>query len=169
MIDTTSREDLTENKKSGIRKDLVAKFTSKQRVDFFPNEMKHHITIYTDIDCGYCRKLHNQMPEYNELGIGISYLFFPRSGLNTPSFNKAISVWCSDNQQEALTNAKSGVELDSKTCDNPIKDHYMSGHSAGVSGTPAIITDSGKLMPGYLPPQQLLERLNMLVAQETQP
>ena len=169
MIDTTSRQDLTENKKSVIRKDLISKFTNKQRVDFFPDEMKHHITVYTDIDCGYCRKLHNQMPEYNKLGIGISYLFFPRSGLNTPSFDKAVSVWCSDDQQNALTNAKSGVALEEKKCDNPIKDHYMSGHSAGVSGTPAIITDAGALMPGYLPPQQLLERLKMLEAQGSQP
>jgi len=164
MIDTTSREDLTEKKKSGIRKVLVDKFGSKERIDFFPEDMKHHITVFTDIDCGYCRKLHNQMAEYNQLGIGISYLFFPRSGINTPSFDKAVSVWCSNDQQEALTNAKSGVKLETKKCDNPITQHYNAGQSAGVNGTPAIVLENGKLMPGYLPPQALLDRLTMMLA-----
>lgn len=164
MIDTSSREDLTENKKSGIRKELVGKFSDKQRVNFYPDEIKHHITVFTDIDCGYCRKLHNEMEEYNKLGIGISYLFFPRSGINTPSYDKAVTVWCADDQQEALTNAKSGVKMETKKCDNPIKDHYMAGQSAGVNGTPAIVLDSGKILPGYLPPQQLLDRLTMMDA-----
>ena len=165
MIDTSSREDLTENKKSGIRKDLIAQFSEKQTVNFFPEEMKHHVTVFTDIDCGYCRKLHNEMAEYNELGIGISYLFFPRSGINTPSYDKAVSVWCSADQQEALTNAKAGVNLESLKCDNPIKAHYDAGQSAGVNGTPAIVLDSGKMLPGYLPPQQLLDRIKLLEAE----
>ncbi|MFK8013153.1 MAG: DsbC family protein [Marinicellaceae bacterium] len=165
MIDTTSREDLTENKKTGIRKDLLSKFSEKQRVNFYPDEIKHHITVFTDIDCGYCRKLHNEMAEYNELGIGISYLFFPRSGVNTPSFDKAVSVWCAENQQEALTNAKAGVQMEVLKCDNPIEEHFNVGQSAGVNGTPAIVLDSGKMLPGYLPPQQLLERLKMMEAE----
>ena len=162
MFNTTSREDLTENKKSGIRKELIAGFGKADRIDFFPEEMKHHVTVYTDIDCGYCRKLHNQIDEYNELGIGISYLFFPRSGVNTPSFDKAITVWCSENQQEAMTNAKSGINLENVKCDNPIKVQYDSGLAAGVTGTPALITETGVMMPGYLPPTQLLQRLAML-------
>ncbi len=166
LIDTTSREDLTENKKSGIRKDILKKFGKKERIDFFPDDMKQHITVFTDIDCGYCRKLHNQIDDYNKLGIGISYLFFPRSGLNTPSYDKAVSVWCADNQKEALTNAKSGINLDKKTCDNPVKDQYQAGLAVGVTGTPAMVTDSGKLMPGYLPPAQLQQRIKMLEAQK---
>jgi len=159
MIDTTSREDLTENKKSGIRKDIVNKFGKAQRIDFLPDEMKHHLIVFTDIDCGYCRKLHNQMDEYNKLGIGISYLFYPRSGLNTPSFDKAVTVWCSDDKQAAMTNAKSGINLEKKTCDNPIKNQFIAGQAAGVTGTPAMVLDNGKLLPGYLPPEALLQRL----------
>ena len=151
MIDTTSREDLTENKKSGIRKHIVEKFDEKQRIDFLPDEMKYHLTVFTDIDCGYCRKLHDQIDGYNALGIGISYLFFPRSGLNTPSFDKAVTVWCSDDQQSAMTNAKSGVNLETKKCDNPIQEQYEAGKAAGVTGTPAMVLANGKLLPGYLP------------------
>ena len=165
MIETASRQDLTENKKSGIRKDIVAKFGKGERIDFFPDEMKHHLTVFTDIDCGYCRKLHNQIDEYNALGIGISYLFFPRAGLKSPSYDKAVTVWCSDNKQEALTSAKTGITLENKTCDNPVEKQYMAGQAAGVTGTPALVLDNGKLMPGYLPPDALLQRLTSLSAQ----
>ncbi len=164
MIDTTSREDLTENKKSGIRKDLVSKFGKNERIDFLPKEMKYHIYVFTDIDCGYCRKLHNQIDEYNKLGIGVSYLFYPRAGLKSPAYDKAVTVWCSDNRQEAMTNAKSGISLENKTCDNPIEAQYKAGQSAGVTGTPAIVLENGKLMPGYLPPEKLLQRLNIMMA-----
>jgi thiol:disulfide interchange protein DsbC len=167
MIDTTSRQDLTENKKSGIRKEIIKKFDKQKRIDFFPDadKMKYHIIVFTDIDCGYCRKLHSQIDEYNKLGIGISYLFFPRSGLNTPSYDKAVTVWCSDDQQAAMTNAKSGVEMTKKTCDNPIKDQYNAGKASGVTGTPAIVLENGKMMPGYLPPDALLQRLTVMQAQ----
>ena len=165
MIDTTSRQDLTENKKSGIRKELIKGFGEQERIDFLPKEMKHHLMVFTDIDCGYCRKLHDQMDEYNKLGIGISYLFYPRSGVDTPSYDKAVTVWCSDDQQEAMTSAKSGINLENKTCDNPIKEQFMAGQAAGVTGTPAMILDNGKLMPGYLPPEALLQRLTVLEAQ----
>ena len=164
LIDTTSREDLTENKKSTIRKEVVGKFGENETINFNPTDMKHHLTVFTDIDCGYCRKLHNQMDEYNKLGIGISYLFYPRSGLNTPSFDKAVTVWCSDDKQAAMTNAKSGVSLEQKTCDNPIKEQYMAGQAAGVTGTPAMVLDNGKILPGYLPPEALLQRIIALEA-----
>jgi thiol:disulfide interchange protein DsbC len=165
MIETSSRQDLTENKKSGIRKEIVSKFGKQERIDFFPDEMKHHLTVFTDIDCGYCRKLHNQIDQYNELGIGISYLFFPRAGLKSASYDKAVTVWCSDDKQEAMTSAKSGITLENKTCDNPIKDQYLAGQAAGVSGTPAMVLDNGRLMPGYLPPEQLLQRLTLMQAE----
>lgn len=164
MIDTTSREDLTDNKKSGIRKQVVDKFGNESRIDFLPDDMKYHLVVFTDIDCGYCRKLHDQMDGYNKLGIGISYLFYPRSGVNTPSFDKAVTVWCSDDKQSAMTNAKAGINLEQKKCNNPIKEQYLAGQAAGVTGTPAMVLDNGKLLPGYLPPEALLQRLVALKA-----
>lgn len=114
IIDTTSRKDITEERKSGLRKEVIEKVGVDSRINFYPDDMKYHLTVFTDIDCGYCRKLHTQIDEYNKLGIGISYLFYPRSGLNSPSFDKAQTVWCNDDRKTALTNAKSGVELEPK-------------------------------------------------------
>lgn len=164
MYNTETREDLTETKKAGIRKQLVAQFGPDKRIDFFPKDMKHHITVFTDIDCGYCRKLHMEMDEYNKRGIGVSYLFFPRAGLKSNSFDKAVAVWCAEDKQDAMTRAKSGIQVDLKKCDNPVAEHYKAGLAVGVSGTPAIVLDNGTLMPGYLPPDALLQRLDYFQA-----
>ncbi len=164
IFDIENRVDLTDQKKSVIRKELMAKFSASQRIDFLPEKMDHHVTVFTDIDCGYCRKLHAEMAQYNELGIGISYLFFPRAGLQSGSFDKAVNVWCAADQQQAMTLAKAGEAVDAKTCDNPIAEHYKAGVTAGVSGTPALVLDNGTLMPGYLPPIQLKQRLDSLSA-----
>lgn len=162
IIETISRKNLTEDSKTSKRKDIVNKFDKNQRIDFFPEVMKHHVTVYTDIDCGYCRKLHTEMEDYNDLGIGISYLFWPRSGINTPSYNKAVHAWCAIDRNEAMTMAQNGKVLESKQCDNPVADHYNSGKKAGVRGTPNIVTDAGELIPTYMPAQALLQRLEIL-------
>jgi len=165
IFDINKRQDITEIKKSGLRKDLLADLDEAQRINFYPENMTHRVTVFTDIDCGYCRKLHAEIQGYNDLGIGVSYLFFPRAGLKSASYDKAATVWCSDDQQIAMTRSKAGEDLENKTCDNPIEVHYNAGLGAGVTGTPAIITDKGQLMPGYLPPVNLKQRLDMLAAQ----
>lgn len=164
LFDIDNRVDLTDQKKSLIRKDLIAGISAAERINFYPAEMKYHVTVFTDIDCGYCRKLHAEMAQYNELGIGVSYLFFPRAGVQSASFDKAVNVWCAQDQQNAMTMAKAGEPVAPQSCDNPIESHYKAGMTAGVSGTPALVLDNGTLMPGYLPPAQLKQRLDMMAA-----
>jgi len=162
LFDIENRVDLTDQKKSVIRKDLLSGMGESQRINFYPEKMEHHVTVFTDIDCGYCRKLHAEVQQYNDLGIGISYLFFPRAGLKSGSFDKAVNVWCASDQQKAMTMSKAGEPVEDRTCDNPIAEHYNAGVSSGVSGTPALVLDNGTIMPGYLPPQQLKQRLESL-------
>ncbi|VAW48859.1 Thiol:disulfide interchange protein DsbC [hydrothermal vent metagenome] len=165
IIETVSRKNITEQKKSNLRKDIVSQFGKDKRIDFFPENMKHHVTVYTDIDCGYCRKLHGEMQQYNDLGIGVSYLLYPRSGVGSPSYDKAVTAWCAVDRNEAMTQSQNGVTLKPKQCDNPVKEHYASGLKAGVKGTPNIVTDSGLLLPTYIPPEALLQKLILLAAQ----
>lgn len=164
LFDIENRVDLTDAKKTEMRKDVMKAFGKGDTIDFFPEEgkMTSHVTVFTDIDCGYCRKLHAEIKGYNDLGIGVSYLFFPRAGVQSASFDKAVNVWCAKDQQEAMTLSKAGETVEPKTCDNPIEAHYKAGVTAGVSGTPALILDDGTLMPGYLPPAQLKQRMDML-------
>lgn len=164
VYDIANKRDLTEEKKSVMRQAALAGVPKDRMISFPAKSEKHRVVIFTDIDCGYCRKLHQQIAEYNNLGITVDYLFFPRSGPNTPSFDKAITVWCSADRNKAFTEAKAGVEQEKKSCDNPIADDFALGQKLGVNGTPMIVAADGSQIGGYVPPAQMLERLAAMTA-----
>ena len=166
VVDMETREDLTEGAKSELRRELMAGIDTSRQITFAPEEPVYDLTVFTDIDCGYCRKLHAQMDEYNEQGISIHYMAFPRAGIGSRSYEKAVSVWCAEDQQEAMTQAKAGADPDPAQCDNPIAEQYQLGMELGVSGTPALLTSDGQLIPGYVPPEQLRARLDRMAAAE---
>ncbi len=166
VIDIDSRQNLSDVTKNKARKSLVSAVTTDERFVFAASsdEPKHRITVFTDIDCGYCRRLHQQMADYNALGIEIAYLMFPRAGMTSDSANKAISAWCAVDRNAALTAAKAGQDPEPQQCDNPIAAHFELGRKVGVTGTPAIVMEDGSLLPGYLPPEQLMARLDAVSA-----
>lgn len=170
VYDVKQRKDLTANVMAGIRHKLLADVEPASMITFAPpkDKIRHEVTVFTDIDCGYCRKLHSQIEEYNEYGIAVHYMFFPRAGLNSHSYDKAVSVWCAEDQKAALTNAKQGTEPKPLQCDNPVKAQYQLGRQVGITGTPGIIAEDGTLLPGYLPPATLVQRLDALKADEAQ-
>ena len=159
LINMETRENLSEVAKRGIRNDMLKKQDNKPVV-FKAKDEKHVLTVFTDIDCPYCAKLHREVPELNKKGITIEYLMFPRAGLQSESFNKAVSMWCADDQQQAMTDAKARKPIAPKTCDNPIAAQYNLGGDVGVTGTPALITSSGRLIPGYVPAERLAKMLD---------
>ena len=127
---------------------------------FEPEKIEHTITVFTDIDCGYCRKLHQQMDGYNDLGIRIRYMAFPRAGIDSASFDKAADVWCAKDRHQAMDDAKDGIKVSAKSCDNPVKAQYELGRKIGVKGTPALFLESGQMLPGYVPPKRLKQLLD---------
>ncbi|MDT8320354.1 MAG: DsbC family protein [Xanthomonadales bacterium] len=164
VIDMKTREDLTEAAKADVRRELLAGIDTSKQITFAPEKPAYDLLVFTDIDCGYCRKLHGQMAAYNEQGIAIHYMAFPRAGIGSRSYEKAVSVWCADDQQQAMTLAKQGADPDPLQCQNPVAEQYQLGKELGVTGTPALMTMSGQLIPGYVPPAQLRERLDLLAA-----
>jgi thiol:disulfide interchange protein DsbC len=160
MFDLKSNENITENRRRDARAKLLSTIPESQMLVFGPKDAKHTITVFTDVDCGYCRKLHSQMAEYNKAGIRVRYLFYPRSGPDTESWTKAQEVWCAANRNDAMTKAKRGEELNVKVCNNtPIQRHYELGQEFAIRGTPAIIMGTGEMLPGYVPPSALAEHL----------
>ncbi len=161
MYELGSDKNLTENTRRAERTKLLASVPESQMVVFSPKDPKYTISVFTDVDCTYCRKLHSQIADYNRLGIKVRYLFFPRSGPDTESWEKAEAVWCASNRGEALTRAKRGEELSKpKSCSNtPVAQEYQLGEDVGVRGTPAIVLENGEMLPGYLPPAQLAAHL----------
>jgi thiol:disulfide interchange protein DsbC len=137
----------------------IARFDKPSCFIFSPANPKYRVTVFTDIDCGYCRKLHAQIADYNKAGISIEYLFFPRAGVGSESFDKAVSVWCASDRRKALTDAKLDKPVASKTCTNPVRMDYDLGQRIGVDGTPAVYMTDGSYIGGYLSVQDMLARL----------
>lgn len=162
VFDIPNKTDLTEAAKAGLRRGALAAVGPERRIIFPAKNEKYAVTVFTDIDCGYCRRMHGEMAEYNKRGISVEYLFFPRAGVGSEAYDKAVSVWCAADRNKALTIAKSGDKLESKTCDNPVAADYELGQQVGVSGTPAVYAKDGTQLGGYLPPEQLLQRLDAL-------
>jgi len=132
-------------------------------VIFKAAEEKYKVTVFTDVDCGYCRMLHEEMPGYNKLGITVRYLGYPRSGIGSSSHTKLVSIWCSKDRNEAMNKAKGERTFGSDTCENPLVDHYKLVNEFRINGTPAIILASGQYLPGYSKPEQLLK---LIIADE---
>ena len=152
LFNIDTREDLTTPKVSKVKADAIDAFGEENMVIFSSDKgFQHTVTVFTDIDCGYCRKLHAEIDQYNDLGIRVRYLMFPRAGVGSPSFQKAVNVFCADDKNDAMTRAKAGETLKEKQCDNTVADQYALGHQVGVTGTPAIFLDNGELVPGYVP------------------
>jgi thiol:disulfide interchange protein DsbC len=162
LIDMDTQVDLTDQAMAGIRKQQLADLDSADFVTFGNGEADHEVLVFTDPDCGYCRRLHEQIDAYLESGIRVNYVAFPRAGIGSPTHEKMVSIWCADDRQEAMDIAKAGGNPDPATCENPVADQYALGKSVGVTGTPSILTFNGDLIPGYVPPEQLRERLQSL-------
>jgi thiol:disulfide interchange protein DsbC len=166
VISTDTRQNLTEKIRSAARLKLIDAVDPKTMIVFAPKEVKHTVTVFTDVDCAFCRKLHSQIADYNKYGIAIRYLAFPRTGVNTPSYYKAVTVWCSDDRRAALTKAKLGEVLPRKTCDNPVREHMALADQLGVDATPTLILEDVSLVSGYIPPLQMSRMLDKLALKE---
>lgn len=148
-----------DNLRAPMRAQELAKLDPKTLLTFKASNPKYTINIFTDIDCGYCQKLHRDVPKLNELGITVNYLAFPRSGIPSPGFDKLVSVWCAANPQKAMTLAKNREAIEPKTCKHGLDKHFELVRKFGLGGTPAIVLKDGTLLGGYVPPEQLLEIL----------
>ena len=164
IYDMNSRRNLTEQRRMAARAALIAAIPESQMLIFSPPSPRYTITVFTDVDCPYCRKLQGEMAQLNRLGVRVRYLFYPRSGPNTPSWRKAEAVWCSPNRGQALARATAGEDLAAaRICSpTPVAREYALGREIGVRGTPAIITQSGRYIDGYLPPRELVQEIRAL-------
>lgn len=165
LHDLKTNANLTEQSMKEVRRKLLAAVADKDMIVFGPSS-QYMITVFTDIDCGYCRKLHEDVPKLNQMGIQVRYLFFPRSGPNTPSWKEAENIWCSSDRNDALTRAKRGEAIRDKTCrgSDAIGRQYALGRTLGIQGTPGIFTGDADYIKGYLPPAQMLAQLQRLKA-----
>jgi thiol:disulfide interchange protein DsbC len=166
LIDLDRGVNLTELSRNDARRVLVASLKDEDSIMFSPAEVKHSVTIFTDIDCTYCRKLHNEINAYLDQGIAVRYVLYPRNGRRSRAWTTSENVWCSNDRNSALTAAKLDREFQTSSCDaSMIARHYKLGQDVGLTGTPAIVTEDGTLIGGYVPADALSARLEQAEAQ----
>jgi|TARA_B110000977_G_scaffold200757_1_gene292464 thiol:disulfide interchange protein DsbC len=155
--------NLTEQAQDVERKKMLASVSIDDMIVFSPRgQVKASVTVFTDVDCGYCRKLHEEVPALNAKGIEVRYLAYPRAGIGSPSYNKIVSAWCAVDQQNALTKLKQLEPIPTNICaGNPVAAQFALGGKMGVRGTPALVLDSGRLLPGYMPADRLAAELGV--------
>jgi len=159
ILDISNRRNITEDVRAENRVHLLNTISEKEYIEFSPSSAKNYIYVFTDTDCGYCRKLHRDVPELNSMGIAVRYLAYPRTGVDSKIGDEMRDVWCADNRQKALTAAKNREQFQSKPCDAPIARQYALGKELGVSGTPAIFLENGIKLPGYIPPDEIYRQI----------
>jgi len=165
LFDIAAKKDLGEASMAKLRAGLLETIPMSDRIVFAPPAAKHTVVVFTDIECGYCRKLHNEIAEYNKRGIAVQYLAFPRAGLGSEDYRKMVAVWCADDRRQALTDAKNDKPVPMKNCTNPVTMHYNLGQRMGLEGTPMILATDGTQIAGYLPPDQLLAAMEKHAAE----
>ncbi|SFR54174.1 DsbC family protein [Thiomicrospira sp. ALE5] len=160
LINLEQGANLTEKRLQQARLEALNDIDPASMIVFkAKGDTKRQITVFTDIDCPFCKRFHNQVGQLNEAGIEVRYLAFPRSGPSTPSFTKMESVWCSANPVKAMDDAKNGMDPETKRCDNPVMSHFQAAQFFNVSGTPTMIIDDGQMVPGFVPAEDLIPAL----------
>lgn len=161
LYDIATRQNLTEQSQAEMRRERLADLDPASAITYAPEgEPAETVWVFTDIDCPYCRQFHQQIAAYNAHGIEVRYLAFPRKGPGSEGWKRTAGVWCADDRRAALTRAKSGGKVEAQECEqSPVREHYDLGREVGLRGTPMIVSEDGRVLGGYLPPDQLASRL----------
>ncbi len=161
ILDINERRNLTEDVRASSRVKLLNAIKKDEYIEFTGKNAHDAIYVFTDIDCGYCRKLHQDVPELNARGISVRYLAYPRAGVDSAAGQEMSHVWCADDRQKALTAAKNRESIEAKSCDDPVAEQYALGQKLGVRGTPSIYLQNGRNLPGYMPPDEIEKQLSL--------
>lgn len=169
LLDLDKRQNLSDLAMAKVRKQVLATMPEADRIVFAPKGVtKYTVAVLTDVECGYCRKFHSEIEQYNKLGIRVEYLAFPRAGLGSDDYRKMVAVWCAPDRKKALTDAKGDRAVPRTSCTKtPVDMQYRAGQQMGLEGTPMILNLDGRVLGGYLPPEALLERLDALAKEKT--
>jgi thiol:disulfide interchange protein DsbC len=160
LVDLETGSPLTDKRVGELRLSMLNEISDEQTLIYSPKNPKHTVTVFTDTDCGFCRRMHAELDQYKKQGIAFRYLFFVPDGVGSPTYEKAVSVWCADDRHAAMDKAKSGASMPTRTCDNPIEAHSDLGRRISVQGTPTMVLADGMILPGYTAPTDLRSTLD---------
>lgn len=162
LLDVKEGVNLTEERRKQARLHAIEALSEDSLIVFSPEdgEVEHRVTVFTDVECPYCQRMHRQIQDYLDRGIEIRYAAFPRAGVPSRAYTTMVSVWCADDPQQAMTNAKAGKRVPPKRCENPVEAQFELGRRLNIRGTPTLVTEDGTMIPGYLPARELARRMD---------
>jgi thiol:disulfide interchange protein DsbC len=169
LYDVAAKKNLGEASMAQLRSKLLTSIPASDRIIFAPANPRYTVTVFTDVECAYCRKLHSEIADYNRQGIAVEYVAFPRMGLGSDDFKKMVAVWCASDKKAALTDAKNDRPVPYRNCNNPVTMQFKLGQRMGLTGTPMILTSEGVQLGGYVPPAQLRQALDKMAATRVTP
>ena len=161
LIDLEGRRNLTAMRRGGLVLKSIDALGEARMIVIGPENPKRTLTVFTDVDCPYCSRLHLEVPKLTQAGVKVRYLLYPRAGKDTETYRRSVAVWCAKDRVKAIGIAKSGGKLEMKSCTNPVDEHVRLGQEVGVEGTPTIVMDDGRVLPGYAPAAELLAALGL--------
>ncbi len=160
LMDLRERRNLSEERRTVARLEALKDIGVEDMIEFAPPKPDHVVYVFTDVDCQYCRRMHQEVQQLNAAGVSVRYLAFPRAGIGSESYKKIVSVWCAADPKRAMTDAKAGRQVKRASCENPVEQHFKMGQAMGVRGTPTVILDDGQELGGYVPAKRLLKMIN---------
>jgi len=169
LVELDSRRNLTQVRRAALLNALFDSIGEANMIVMGPVRPKRTITVFTDVDCPYCAKLHLEVPRLNQAGVKVRYLLFPRGGLSSQTYRRSVAVWCATDRVKAIGIAKAGGKIEMKTCENPVARHYALGQELGIEGTPTLVFDDGEMLPGYIPAERLLAYLDLPTGNSVKP
>ncbi|HUH37150.1 MAG TPA: DsbC family protein [Spongiibacteraceae bacterium] len=163
QVEASGFVNLAEKKRADTRAGIMARLDTKDMIVFpAKGDTRTYVQVFTDVDCFYCQKLHREVPALNAMGIEVRYLAYPRAGVGSDTYKRLASAWCAKDQQAAITKLKNREQIPTNVCPgNPVAEQYELGGRVGVTGTPALVTPTGELLPGYMPAAQLAAALGV--------
>jgi len=161
LVDLKTQRNLSAEQRSKEVLNKVNAVSESNMIIFAPERTLRTLTVFTDVDCPYCGKLHREVPELNKAGVRVRYLLYPRTAKGTESYRRAVAVWCANDRKKALVTAKAGGQIEMKACENPVDQIQKLGHEVGVQGTPTIVVDDGRIVPGYAPAAEIIAALGL--------
>ncbi len=160
IYDLKNKKSITEIASNKLRKAALATVADADKIIYKAKNEKYKVTIFTDVSCPYCTKIHHAVPKFNDLGITVEYLAFPRAGIGSRTAKQMQNVWCAENRTVALDKAKLNDDFPSKSCEgNQVAQHYKLGEEIGIQATPTVVLSDGEVLPGYIKPNELIKYL----------
>jgi len=149
ILDRQTKRNLTMDRLKEFRKVDIHRLPLENAISM--GDGKRKLYVFTDPQCHFCSQLHEELKLVKDLQT--FFFLFP---LNPVSYEKAKSIWCSQDRLKALEESFQGKQPGPASCNASAIDQNLElGKHLLITSTPTLLFESGKVVEGYLLPDAL--------------